>query len=149
MRKKLEELELEDFDEFPLWVNLFGNNDELEGLVEPVVGHSELSRNLDFDVLCRTNIELRDGSVLKGIAMYYPESGKIGNFSMKNDEEWLTIMLPPAPDFVLKVDGPESFAKKLNKPFLQVFPVTITTELKETKTGNSARKVINRNSKNN
>ncbi len=43
MIKRLEKLELKDFDLCPLWVDLYGNNDLLEGFVKSLDGMSHLS----------------------------------------------------------------------------------------------------------
>jgi len=143
MRKKLENLELEDFDTSPLWFDLFGDQDELEGLVESLDGVTQLSRNLEQHVWCRINVKLNDNSELKGIGMYFTDDGQLGNFSIKSGSNWMTLMLPPAPDFVLEKDGPIPFAQELNKNYKDVFPMTIETELTESSTGEKLKKIIN------
>lgn len=144
MRKEIENLELKDFDTSPLWFDLFGDKDELEGLIESLEEISQFSCNLEQNVWCRINIKLNDSTELKGIGMYFPEDSHLGNFSIKNGNNWLSLMLPPTPDFVLEKEGQISFAQELNKVYSDVFPMTIETELTESPSGKKVKKIINR-----
>ena len=142
MRKKLKDITLEDFDGHPIWYDLHGDEDKLEGLVESLDQVAELSLALEHHVWCRILVRLNDGTKLKGIGMYFSDSGQLGNFSIKSGGNWLSLLLPPAPDFVLAESGPTQLARSLDKNYSEVFPLIIETELKESYTGRTVRYVI-------
>lgn len=144
MRKKLEDIELKDFDKFPLWYDLYGDQDELEGLVESLDEATKLSSDLKQHVWCRILIKLNDNTELRGIGMYFSDSGELGNFSVYFNDSWLSLILPPAPDFVLVKDGPKPFAINLKRKYRDVFPMIIETELIESSTGKIVMKIINK-----
>jgi hypothetical protein len=134
MRKQLEDLQLEDFDTFPMWIDLYGDNDELEGQVEPMMDQFELSSELKQHVWCRVKVGLQDGTELNGIGMYFCDTGQIGNFSIKIGQTWIRLILPPAPEFVLEKEGPATFSQRLGKSLGEVFPMIIETDTIDSKT---------------
>ena len=45
-------------------------------------------------------------------------------WSVWKDNELITLMLPPAPDFVLDIDGPASFCSEFNLSQQDIFPIS-------------------------
>ena len=44
-------------------------------------------------------------------------------WSVWNGNKFVTLMVPPAPDFVLEVEGPINFCKEFKRPLNKVFPI--------------------------
>jgi len=139
LRKKLADFALSDFDLAWVWRSDWANDDE--ETVLPVPGKDTIE---DGDALLwvRINGELADGTPLSGIALVNTEPLELSIPSFLIEGRWMSVYLPPAPDFVLEKSGPEVFARGLGRDLTQVFPIRIRTEIKAKSTGRVIENVI-------
>ncbi|UPM56337.1 hypothetical protein [Gottfriedia acidiceleris] len=129
-KKSIHDLELSDFNEFPIWkiVDYDVDNDD-EMLVEPLFNEGESINKLDT-YMVRIKGDLADGTEIYGIGDVDFGKNKIFNFTFQlSKTNWEVLNLPPAPDFVLEESGPIPFAKKLSKSIQNVYPMKLSADI--------------------
>jgi hypothetical protein len=96
----------------------------------PMNSYGEILKTVD-QVWCRSVCRLSNGVELPALSLCIGKSneGPI-NWSITVDSEELRLILPPAPDFVLREEGPEAFARKLSMDLSDVFPLTLEVLVK-------------------
>ena len=140
MEKSIHDLELVDFDNFTIWIIVDHNvGDGIDSLVEPIKEYTidELNQH-DYWVLI--DCLMSDGTTFKGISLLKYYDNRLSNYSFYINNEWHSLFVKPAPDFVLEQDGPIPFCKRIKKDIKNVFPISISTDLK---VENKIIKVIN------
>lgn len=126
MRKQLGELELADFDEVKIWAAAIDACDDED--LEPRPG--KFSVGLDESGLwVRVRATCADGSTFAGIAMADSHPPYLLALSFEVSGEWVGLVPPGAPDFVLAAEGPAVFSDQLGKPLKAVFPLRIESEV--------------------
>lgn len=127
--KTLGTLTYRDLDEHVAWeaTGDIADGDELllpatlttEGLVPASVG----------EVWCRSRCRFSNGSTHRACALYKGDSedGPLV-WSVFNGSVDVRLILPPAPDDILAIDGPERFAASFGLTLAEVFPVEISAE---------------------
>jgi len=139
LRKKLADLTLSDFDLAWVWRSDWANDDE--ETVMPIPGKDVIAKG-DALLWVRINGELADGTTIAGVALINSDPLELSIPSFFIEGRWMGFNLPPAPEFVLKERGPETFAHGLGRELRQVFPITIRTEIKAASTGRIIESVI-------
>ena len=140
--KTIGNLELTDFDQFPVWESALdlpdGCDDEM---VRPVEG-KDIIADGDSNLWVRVVGELADGTSIAGIAFAESPPPSLSNWSFFIESKWLVLYLPPAPDSVLEKDGPRAFAKSLERDLHQVFPIRVKSEVVFENTGQELQVTI-------
>ena len=139
MIKNIGELELADFDGAAIWASRLDGCDEES--VEPRPELASLPEGV-HGLWVRFHGSLNDGTRVAGIAMATssPPSFRLHSFSI--EDKWMSVTFPPAPDFVLAEDGPERFARRLERPLSSVFPINITSDVTVETTGKHITQIL-------
>ena len=132
MTKPLNELELDDFDAVPIWATDLKHDDLETVLAMP--GKTQIEDG-ESDLWVRFSGAIADGTSVRGIAMVETPPPRLLLWSFFIEGQWLTLHLPPAPEFVLARTGPDAFARTLSRHLREVFPIRIHTEVKAASTG--------------
>lgn len=141
--KPLEDLELSDFDEYKVWqfvvdeVGDIGYDNVVPVRAEAVVFEEDVA------VMVPITARLADGTFLCGIASVDGEPPKIyPAIAFSSEEQWFTLHLPPAPQFVLEKTGPAAFAAFLGSGESHIFPIRIQTDVNFRKTGEPLSSIL-------
>lgn len=141
INKSIHELELPDFDKYPLWRTVeYDDADGIDIVVEPILNYKRIANNEEYWIRFRGI--LADGTEVLGVGMmnFYTSDTFALSFNINN--VWEVLHLPLAPDFVLEHSGPEQLAKKMNKDLKCVFPMTIVADIPIDILGKSVKKVV-------
>jgi hypothetical protein len=127
MKKKLQELFLDDFQKFKSWRTIDEDYD-IEPFLEPATYTSsgELSQeNGGCWCLCE--------AVFKNKTKWFAVARCEGYsndppmlWSVWNHEDFIPLEVPPVPDFILEKKGPEWFSMKFSCSTEEIFPLEIT-----------------------
>ena len=130
LEKSIHNLELSDFDNNRIWIcTQYDVENGIDILVKPLTDY-------DFEQICneqiwvRINCKTSDKTEFNGICNLDINAGSLTNYSFYINDSWITLLTKPAPDFVLEKDGPNPFAEKIGKKLTDVFPLTLTAEIK-------------------
>lgn len=135
MEKSIGDLELSDFDLYPIWEHPVDEYGDLDcDCVKPAVGKYTVSDG-DANVWVRFRGTLADGTFLTGVAYAEAPPPRLLLWTFTIGDISLVLHLPPAPDFVLADTGPEKFAKCLGRGMSDVFPIRIASEVCAASTG--------------
>ena len=127
--KNIDDLELIDFDRFPIWESALDLPDGCdEEMVRPVEGKSIVADG-DSNLWVRVVGTLADGTGIAGIAFAESPPPSLSNWSFFIEGKWLVLLLPPAPDFVLAKSGARAFAESLGRDLHKVFPIRLVSEV--------------------
>jgi hypothetical protein len=133
--KNIGDLELVDFDRFPIWKSALDLPDGCDNeMVRPVAGKSIVADG-DSNLWVRVVGKLADGTDIAGIAFAELPPPSLSNWSFFIEGKWLVLLLPPAPDFVLAKSGPRVFAESLGRDLHKVFPIRLKSEVVFENTG--------------
>jgi hypothetical protein len=83
------------------------------------------------EVWCRSECVFANGDRHPATAMYRgdgPEGPLAWTVSCEGEE--MPLIVPPAPDFVLQLDGPSAFAQRFSLPTEAVFPLEIRSAVR-------------------
>jgi hypothetical protein len=122
----LADLTYEDLNQFPVWkqtpIIAAGGNPVLE----PLIKKGQLVPGDVGMVWCLCVCIFKDGSRYLACALCRGDvaEGPIC-WSVWNGQKEVILLVPPAPENVLRIDGPENFAKSFSRTINQVFPLEI------------------------
>ncbi|MBX3254204.1 MAG: hypothetical protein KF862_08705 [Chitinophagaceae bacterium] len=122
---KLDELNIDIFNRFDSWRVLEQSYDKEQLLLTPAFknGDGTISKK-NGEVWCISRILFSDGSTHQGASMCRGDTDEGPLlWSIWNNTKFQTLIVPPAPDFVLEEEGPIPFSKSFNKNTDQVFPI--------------------------
>ena len=143
--KKLDNLELEDFDSFPVWSFSHDDTGEIDYDHVAPLRKEALVQTEDHGVMIRIHGFMNDGTKIYGIASVNGDPAEIlPGVSIEKNGEWFSLTLPPAPEFVLTKNGPEAFSKFFNKKMSNVFPIKIETDAKFSASSKSLKVLISK-----
>jgi len=122
---KLSEMSYRYFEIHDAWKVIIDSYQEEELRMEPAFKNQFNQVQCENgEVWCLCQAIFNDGSIHKASAMCRADSNEGPLLlSFWNDSEDVTLILPPAPDFVLDTEGPIPFAQKFSKNFEEVFPI--------------------------
>lgn len=124
--KTLGTLSDEDLTVHPAWEATGDTEDGDKELVPaPMVDRETVSATAR-EVWCLSECIFANGDTHPATAMYRGDGpeGPLA-WTVSHDGEEIPLVVPPAPDFVLQLDGPAAFAQKFNLPTEAVFPLEI------------------------
>jgi hypothetical protein len=140
--KNIGDLELTDFEQFPIWESILDSPDGCDDeLVRPVEDKNTIADG-ESCLWVRFTGKLSDGTQVAGIAFAESPPPSLSNWSFFIEGKWLALLLPPAPDFVLAKTGPEVFAKSLERDLSEVFPIRLKSEVVFENTGQQLQVTI-------
>lgn len=148
MKKNLQELKLEDFDNYAVWHSV--DDEQVYGeldfdFVKPV-RQEAIIKNDESLMMVRFRGKMADGTEIAGIAsVSSPPPDMDPSPSYYYNGEWYCFFCPPAPPFVIEKEGPYIFAEKIGKPMNDIFPITIKTDVVFEDTGKSLKVIITEN----
>jgi len=150
MKKTLEELDTDDFDQHGVWKFAKaedGSGDLDMDHVESIRAEAVVKQS-DIEVMVLITCKLADNTELLGIASVDGSPPEMyPGISIKFKGEWFAPMFPPAPPFVLKTQGPSSLSKFLGKPIEKIFPMRIETQTIFLETNKSLTRTLTENGK--
>lgn len=122
---KLSELNDDLLQKFDSWRVLEETYDDEDVSLSPAYknNNGEIS-NKNGEVRCLSKAIFANGEVHKASSMCRGDSNEGPLLSsVWNKTKWINLLLPPAPDFVLKKEGLINFCATFNKPPDEVFPI--------------------------
>jgi hypothetical protein len=122
----LSRLSYDDFIRVPAWQVLRETSDEEDVSLEPAtIDNMGLIEKSNGEVWCLCKAIFSNGEEHKASAMCRGDNNE-GPLLLTvfNGSEDVALIMPPAPDFVLKSEGPQVFCKKFDKQENEVFPIT-------------------------
>ena len=141
--KLLSDLEIEDFQNNPVWQ--FANDapgDVDYDHVVPVRTEKQVYDD-DSGVMVLFDGVLADNRKVKGIVSVNGNPAEIlPGYSFNFDNEWLPLTLPPSPEFVLDKEGPKVFSRHLGEEIDEIFPILITTQVSFSSTGSKLKRLL-------
>ena len=124
-RTTLGRLTYEDLEASAAWVAT-GETEEQDQVLVPVVLRNGRVPRTAGEVWCLSVSRFADATEHLACTMCRGdnEDGPLA-WTIWNGERDVSLLLPPAPPFVLAEDGPEPFARAFNKKISEVFPLEI------------------------
>jgi hypothetical protein len=122
---KLSELSYQVFDKIDAWQVLMDSYDEEELILKPATKNT-LGQIKDTigEVWCLCKAVFNNGNEYKASAMCRADSNEGPLlWTVWNGKENVSLILPPAPDFVLAEEGPIPFCAKFGQSQDSVFPI--------------------------
>lgn len=141
--KSIDEFGLSDFSDYKVWKfasDEFGDIDYDN--VVPVRKEAVVMEN-DIGVIVPIKAALSNSEKILGLASVNGDAPEIlpgPTFFINND--YFSLMLPPAPSFVLEQQGPEILATILKLPIRKIFPIALATDVIFNKTGKTLTVVL-------
>lgn len=122
----LEELELNDLIQVNSWKTI-NEDEDLEPFLEPA------TKNINGRLIegngscwCLSNVLFSNGTKFYAISRCRADDSEIPlNWSVWNGKEFIPLLVPPVPQFVLDIDGPNYFCEKFDLNLEEVFPMVL------------------------
>jgi hypothetical protein len=121
----------EDLAFCPAWQVIEATDDGDQVLVPaPLIASGEVSRSVE-EVWCRSVCRLPGGVELPACTLSIANSGEGPiAWSITHNGQEVRLILPPAPEFVLREEGPAAFAKRLQLALSQTFPLILEVSVR-------------------
>ena len=123
---KLSELSYQQLDKIDAWQVLLESYEDEELILTPATknNHGQIGNSVG-EVWCLCKAIFNNGTEYKASAMCRGDSNEGPLlWTVWNGKEDVTLILPPAPDFVLKEEGPIPFCEKFELSQDFVFPIS-------------------------
>lgn len=128
----LNEMTIQDFKQTPCWKVLETGFDENDvKLVEAAISDDGTVLATNGEVWCKGIATFNNGLIYDGVCMCRADAsdGPL-LITIWNGQKDVSIIMPPAPDFVLENEGPEPFCQAFHLSYQEIFPIQFLVEAK-------------------
>lgn len=123
----LSKLSYDDLDRISAWRVIEETIDEEDVSLEPAkLDNIGLVEKSNGEVWCLCKVIFFNGDEHKASAICRGDDNQGPLLlTVSNGVEDISLIMPPAPDFVLDLEGPVAFCRRFDKPTNDVFPLRI------------------------
>jgi hypothetical protein len=124
---KLSKIEISDLKRIDAWKILESTYDDEDMTLIPAEKNRQgfITRE-NGDLWCWCKATFANGALHDAIALCRGDSDQGPMlWTFWNGEDVVGLMVPPAPDFVLEVDGPANFCQEFSESAENVFPISL------------------------
>jgi hypothetical protein len=124
---KLSELSMTELQHHDAWRTIESTNEDSNVALTPAHKNEDgMISKSNGEVWCLCNVHFSDGTQLTATSLCRGDSdyGPL-LWSFWNGQSFISLVVPPAPRFVLDVEGPNRFCKHFDKKINQIFPLRL------------------------
>ena len=127
---KLAELTIPLLQEHDSWAVIPQSLDEEDALLVPAEkDESGLIPKTVGELWCRCKVTFFNKERHTAVSMCRGDADENPIlWAFWNNQEFVNLLLPPAPDFVLEVEGPDNFCRQFGLPAAEIFPILFEVE---------------------